>query len=140
MMTCVRHLTNLYLVMSLLAWFPTGADAAVLCLEPNGRLIIDLGGVCCASPTSYSTDSGALREPVAGPDDCGPCLDIDLGGPDGQVAPGQLTVSSPPAFGHVIAGSYCPGTMLLTSHRVAPGPLPDPPPLVPPSRSIILRS
>jgi hypothetical protein len=140
MMRPLRHLTNVYLVMSLLAWIPMGARASVLCLEPSGRIVFEEGGACCAKAATYSTGDVASQGPDVAPDACGPCLDIRLGGPDGRIAPGQVTVLRPPLANQAIAGSGNLVTMLLAAHKVDLGPLPDAPPIILPARTTILRN
>lgn len=140
MMSSLRHLTNLYLVTSLLAWFPAGAKAGVLCLEPNGRIVFEQGGICCGTASTYSAADVASRELDVASDACGPCVDIRLGGPDGRIALGQVTVLRPPLASHAIAG---PGNLVMTmlaAHKVDLGPLTDWPPRVPPARTTILRN
>lgn len=140
MMSSLRYLTNLYLVTTLLAWFPTGARGAVLCLEPNGRIAFEPRDICCATPAAYSTGDVTPQGPDVAPDACGPCLDIHLGGSDGRIAPGQDTVLRPPLVSHAIAGAGNLVTTMLAAHNVDLGPFPGPPPIVPPARTTILRN
>lgn len=46
MLTCFRHLTNLYVVTSLFVWLPADANVTVLCFEPDGTVCSEDGSVC----------------------------------------------------------------------------------------------
>ncbi len=122
MRTLFRHLTSLYLVTSLLAWLPAGANGTVLCFEPDGTVCIEDGSVCCS--TSRASSVRALAPSAAEADACGPCIDVQLGGQTGRPAPVVSSVPAPaatpllPAAATFVAAPPC--ASLRGAHSTAP--------------------
>ena len=120
MRTLARRATSLYLVMSLLAWFPMGAKGAVLCLEPNGRVVVEAGRDCCVASAAYSADQEAIGGFDVEPGSCGPCVDIQLGSSAATAARTAVGVARPLPASLV---SVCPGE--LAAVIISPPQLPS---------------
>ena len=140
MRTPIRHATSLYLLTSLLAWFPMGAKGLVLCLEPNGRVVLEAWRDCCVARAAYSADNEAIGGFDVGPSSCGPCVDIQLGSAAARAVRTAVGVARPlPAS----LASVCPGelaALIISPPQLASSPRSNLRSTDSPIRTTILRN
>ena len=91
----MRYLLCLYLVTSLLAWFPKGPRGAVLCFETTGRVVVEEATACCWDRAASEKDQDSSASLNAIPDACGPCVDVQLGSCESGLVRGSTPVMRP---------------------------------------------
>lgn len=105
----MRTITQVYLVLSVLAGVPAGASRMVLCVASNGHVVIEPGGERCAGNTLPIVEASAPSGPLSMADDYRNCVDVPMGIPvlseargrgadSGTVATAALAWSEPVAL------------------------------------------
>lgn len=70
---------RLYLVVAVLAGTAAGAGRTVLCVESNGRIVVEPGQGRCADRAPSDTGDITSADVATLPDGCGDCVDLPVG-------------------------------------------------------------
>jgi len=71
--------TRLYLAVAVLAGTTAGAGRTVLCVEANGRIVVETGQGRCADRVPGDNGDLANTGVATLPDGCGDCVDLPVG-------------------------------------------------------------
>ena len=114
-----RHLTSLYLALTIVAGLFMAPSVTVLCVGPGGHIEIEKGSLRCHDSNAGSDGRAVNRGTRVERDDCGPCVDLQLGLSEAQLGCQGAATSQPKVSSWAFVGA--PGVRTCTESATQRG-------------------